>query len=149
MNQELHHASEISSVCYQQRELTWCFEELNSQSVGDCVFAGSWRWWQESGSWRNGPNASSRGCWAVTWSKRQSWAARSVSLTPNVLKTGKLLVTNDNFIGNTTEAPDPYQDDFMHCFAATFIGWQLYENADEQVPLIKCSVNAVCEVVKQ
>lgn len=44
------------------------------------VFAGSWRWQQESGSWRSGPSASSRECPAVTRSNRPSWASHTVSV---------------------------------------------------------------------
>lgn len=44
------------------------------------VFAGSWRWQQESGSWRNAPSALSREFPAVMWSNRPSWAPHAVSL---------------------------------------------------------------------
>lgn len=46
----------------------------------ETVFAGSWRWQQESGSWRSGPSALSRECPAVTPSNRPSWASHTVSL---------------------------------------------------------------------
>lgn len=49
------------------------------------VFAGSWRWQQESGSWRSGPSALSRECPAVTRSNRPSWASRTVSVAPSVV----------------------------------------------------------------
>lgn len=44
------------------------------------VFAGSWRWQQESGSWRSAPSALSREFPAVMWSNRPSWAPHTVSL---------------------------------------------------------------------
>ena len=69
---------------------------------GFCVFAGSWRWWQASGSWRNGPSALSRWGWAPRWSNRGSWAPPSVSPTTRIHRSRKLsMINNEHFIRNT------------------------------------------------